>query len=114
MSQNLFPSSAATADFATRAISPRREMGAYEALWSREETWFKSLADIFRTHANAVPSDFVSNPDIENYARLALAAIHDAGFRNFGVRIHRAGEYPQSSEMPSTLSNCFTSKASGT
>jgi DNA processing protein len=95
MSQDLFLSSAATADFAARAISPKRELGAYEALWSREGIGFKSLADIFRTHADSVPSDFVSNPDIEKYSRLALAPIHDAGFTNFGVRIHGAGEYPQ-------------------
>ncbi len=95
MSEDLFSPSAAAADFADRAISPRRELGAYEALWAREGTWFKSMAEDFRTHPGAIPSDFVSQADIEKYARLALGAIRDAGIRHFGVRIHGTGEYPQ-------------------
>jgi DNA processing protein len=95
MSNDLFSESAATADFVARAVSPRRELGAYEALWAREGTWFKSLAENFRVHEGAIPSDFVSVADIEKYARLAVGAIRDAGIRHFGVRIHGAGEYPQ-------------------
>jgi len=95
MSQDLFSPSDA-ADFAQRAVSPRRELGAYEALWAREGAWFKSIAEDFRAHGGAVPSDLVSKADIEKYARLALSAIRDAGIRHFGVRIHGAGEYPQS------------------
>src|SRR5260370_1738012 len=94
MSKDLF-SQSAPADFAERAISPRRELGAYEALWAREGTWFKSIAADFRAHEGAVPSDFVSKADIEKYARRALDATRDAGIRHFGVRIHGAGEYPQ-------------------
>jgi DNA processing protein len=82
-------------DFAQRAVSPRRELGAYEALWAREGAWFKSIAESFRAHRGAVPSDFVPPADIEKYARLALGAIRDAGIQHFGVRIHGAGEYPQ-------------------
>jgi DNA processing protein len=81
--------------FAERAISPRRELGAYEALWSREGTWFESLAETFREHPGAVPSDFVSPAESEKYARLALAAIRDAGIRHFGVRVHGAADYPK-------------------
>jgi DNA processing protein len=95
MSKDLFSQSAGAANFAERAISPRRELGAYEALWARDGTWFKSIAEDFRAHAEAVPSDFVSKDDIEKYARLALGAIRDAGISHFGVRIHGAGEYPQ-------------------
>jgi DNA processing protein len=90
---DLFHRSAASG-FAERAISPKRELGAYEALWSREGTWFKSLAETFREHPGSVPSDFVSDADSEKYARLALGAIRDAGIRHFGVRVHGAGEYP--------------------
>ena len=95
MSTDLFSSSAATADFVARAISPKRELGAYEALWAREGAWFKSIAEDFRAHAGAIPSDFVSEADIEKYARLALGAIREAGIGHFGIRIHGAGEYPQ-------------------
>jgi DNA processing protein len=86
---------AASPDFADRAVSPRRELGAYEALWAREGAWFKSIAADFRAHPGTLPSDFVSEADIEKYARLALGAIRDAGIAHFGVRIHGAGEYPR-------------------
>jgi DNA processing protein len=80
--------------FAERAISPMREIGAYEALWCRQGTWFKSLADIFREHPGSVASDVVSDAEGAKYARLALAAIRAAGIKHFGVRVHGTGEYP--------------------
>jgi DNA processing protein len=86
---------AATADFESRAILPVRELGAYEALWAREGTSFKSLADAFRQHPEAVPSDFVSAREAEQYAGIALRLIRDAGIRHFGIRVHGAGEYPR-------------------
>jgi DNA processing protein len=95
MTSDLFHSTAARADVLGRSISPRRELGAYEALWAKEGTWFKSIADGFRAHEDAVPSDFASEAEIEKYARLALGAIRAAGIKHFGVRVHGAGEYPQ-------------------
>src|SRR6185437_6230522 len=95
MSEDLFSQAAATTDFADRAVSPRRELGAYEALWAKKGAWFKSIADDFRAHPGAIPSDFVPQADIEKYSRLALGAIRDAGIKHFGVRIDGAGEYPQ-------------------
>jgi DNA processing protein len=94
MTENLFTETAPV-DFAERAVSPKRELGAYEALWAREGAWFKSIAAEFRAHPGAIPSDFVSDADIEKYARLAFGAIRAAGIKHFGVRIHGAGEYPQ-------------------
>src|ERR1700722_5435466 len=85
---------AAAADFESRAVMPLREMGAYEALWAREGTSFKTLADTFREHPGSMPSDFVSPPEAERYSQMALAAIREAGIRHFGIRIHGAGEYP--------------------
>lgn len=78
-----------------RAISPQRELGAYEALWAQEGTSYKSLAQMFRQRPGAVPSDFVVPADAEKHARLALSAIKDAGIKHFGVRVHGAGEYPE-------------------
>jgi len=95
MTADLFHSEAERADLLGRAISPRRELGAYEALWAKEGTWFKSIADGFREHQDALPSDFVSEADVEKYARLALGAIRAAGIKHFGVRVHGAGEYPR-------------------
>jgi DNA processing protein len=95
MTLDLFHATAQRADQLARVISPRRELGAYEALWAREGTWFKSIAEKFREHQDAVPTDFVSDTDIEKYARLALGAIRSAGIKHFGVRVHGGGEYPQ-------------------
>lgn len=92
--KDLFSSASAT-DFAERALSPKRELGAYEALWARKGAWFKSIADMFRRHDGSIPSDFVSDADVEKYSRLALEAIRNAGIKHFGVRIHGAGQYPQ-------------------
>ena len=88
------PSPSAAASLVDRAISPSRELGAYEALWSREGTWFKSLAEMFRNHPGSLPSDFVPEAEGANHARLALGAIHAAGIRHFGVRVHGDGQYP--------------------
>jgi len=73
---------------------PRRELGAYEALWARKNTWFKSIAEDIKAHPGAAPSDFVCGADIERYARLALNVLHDAGVQHFGIRVHGAGGYP--------------------
>jgi DNA processing protein len=95
MTGSLFSPAAERTDVADRAISPKRELGAYEALWAAEGAWFKSIAELFREHPGAMPSDFVQPADIEKYARLALGAIRDAGVKHFGIRVHGAGEYPQ-------------------
>jgi DNA processing protein len=84
----------AAVDFADRAVSPVRELGAYEALWARKGAWFKSIAETFRDRPGAIPSDFVEPADIEKYSRLALGAIRAAGIKHFGIRVHGAGEYP--------------------
>src|SRR5271170_5403756 len=82
------------ADFEARAVMPARELGAYEALWAREGTTFRTIADAFRQHPGSVPSDFVSRADAEQYARIALGTIRAAHIKHFGIRVHGAGEYP--------------------
>ena len=85
---------AAAVDVESRAIVPVRELGAYEALWAREGTSFKTLAELFRAHPDSVPSDFVQPVEAEQYARMALGTIRAAGIKHFGIRVHGAGEYP--------------------
>lgn len=77
-----------------RAISPRREMGAYEALWLEEGASSKTIADKFRSQPGALPSDFVNENLAEQRARETLAVLLKGGVRDFGVRIHGTGEYP--------------------
>jgi DNA processing protein len=85
---------AAPADYQSRAVMPVRELGAYEALWTRQGASFKTLADVFRAHPGSVPSDFVPPHEAEQHARMALEIIRGAGIRDFGIRVHGAGEYP--------------------
>lgn len=75
-------------------ISPRRELGAYEALWLEKGATFKTLADRFALDAEALPSDFVPAQLAEQCAAEAMAKLKKAGVHQFGVRIHHAGDYP--------------------
>lgn len=77
-----------------RAVSPFQEMGAYEALWSEARASFKRVADKFREHPGALPSDFVSDDVAFDFARKTVDALAAAGIAHFGILIHGAGEYP--------------------
>src|SRR5216684_2367464 len=86
----------ATAPLATlRAISPVKEMGAYEALWAKADTTFASLAEKFRQLPDNLPSDFVAEYEAHYFSTIVRGMLRDAGIRQFGIRIHRAGEYPK-------------------
>lgn len=77
-----------------RAISPLVELGAYEALWLEPSASFKSLATIMRGKPSALPSDFVPRDKVLVCADEVLDKLAKAGIRDFGIRIHGAGEYP--------------------
>ncbi len=76
------------------AISPLIEMGAYEALWTRPEASFKTLAELFRSHGKSVPSDHVELAEAERHAVQVLEHFKERRIAKFGVRVHGAGEYP--------------------
>ena len=46
-------------DPGTLAVSPLKELGAYEVLWEDPKATFKSISAKFAEHPGAVPSDFV-------------------------------------------------------
>ena len=79
--------------FEDRAVSPFREMGAYEALWCKQGTTFNTLAKQFEDHPGRLPSFFVSHEKAHECAAFVAKQFEEAGIR-FGVRIHGAGEYP--------------------
>ena len=83
------------ADFEARAISPYREMGAYEVLWSDVGTTFKSLSKRFGQRPDSVPSDFVAPDDAMDCAAFVKRRLADASVSRFGIRVHGAGEYPE-------------------
>ncbi len=84
-----------TKTFEDNAISPLREIGAYEALWDEKGATFKKISEKFSAIPDALPSDFVSTSKASGYAKFVLEKFRDALVNSFGVRIHGAGEYPQ-------------------
>jgi DNA processing protein len=78
----------------TRPISPFRELGAYEALWTEPKASFRSIAELFAKRPGAVPSDFVPDADALSYAVKVRDIFFHAGIERFGVRVHGAGDYP--------------------
>ena len=83
------------AEFEARAVSPFREMGAYESLWSDRHTTFRSLSERFRLHPGSVPSDFVPREDAYACAAFVKQRLEAAEITRFGVCVHGAGEYPE-------------------
>ena len=82
-------------DFEARAVSPLRELGAYEALWADNRTSFKSLSEQFAERPGAVPSDFVSEVKAAECAEFVLRRFQEAEVHRFGVRVYGAGDYPE-------------------
>ncbi|EJF91668.1 DNA-processing protein DprA [Bartonella tamiae] len=79
---------------AYKAISPRIEMGAYEAMWLEKGASFKSIAQKFLNDKKAMPSDLVSESEAEKCAKEVIQRFYDAGINKFGIRINKAGDYP--------------------
>jgi DNA processing protein len=82
-------------DFEARAISPLRELGAYEALWDDPAASFKTLSEKFKARPGAVPSDFVPARRAEECAVFVREQFRKAHIDRYGVRVHGAGEYPE-------------------
>lgn len=81
-------------DFEARAVSPLRELGAYEALWEAPGASFKTLSERFAERPGAVPSDFVPEGKSAECADFVLKRFEQAEVKRFGVRVHGAGDYP--------------------
>jgi DNA processing protein len=71
-----------------------RELGAYESLWMQPTATFKRVATMFRENEEALPSDLVAPQEAEKMAAKVVGHLRERGVRYFGVRVHRAGEYP--------------------
>lgn len=77
-----------------RAISPLRELGAYEALWAKEGTSFESLAGLFCGSPGQLPSDLVSEREADETAAQVIALAERRGLARFEVCVHHAPDYP--------------------
>ncbi len=77
-----------------KPISPRRELGAYEALWLEPGASFKTIAEKFGRDPDALPSDFVPSTVADNCAAEVLSRLKAAGVHRFGIRVNHSGDYP--------------------
>jgi DNA processing protein len=75
-------------------ISPRRELGAYEALWLEKGATFKTIAEKFAADPTALPSDFVPPARTAECAAEVMRVLKVAGVHRFGIRVNHAGDYP--------------------
>jgi len=77
-----------------KVIAPLAELGAYEWLWLQGKASFKTLADRFAAAPDCLPSDFVDSTTALETGKRVVNLYKERGVARFGVRIHRAGEYP--------------------
>ena len=82
-------------DFESLAISPLRELGAYEAMWDNPGVTFKTISETFAARPGALPSDFVTTKQAGEYADFVRERFRAAHIDRFGVRVNGAGEYPE-------------------
>ncbi len=79
----------------TLAISPYLEMGAYEELWHRKGTTFKSLASILTLPSGRFPSQLVPQEKADASAAKTRSYLASAGVVNFGVAVNGTADYPK-------------------
>ncbi len=82
-------------EFMSHALSPLREMAAYEALWAEKGSSFKVIADKFRQAPGTVPSELVPEPRIDELTEVIKGILEKYHVENLGVRVHGSGEYPE-------------------
>lgn len=75
-------------------ISPKREMGAYEALWDEDGATQKTISEKLNKRPHTLPSDLVEPKRVEAYGKIVQSAMEKAKIEHFGVRVLGAGEYP--------------------
>lgn len=54
----------------TTIVSPFKEMAAYEAIWSKKKASFNSIAQLFAENPYSLPSNYVSEIDINKFSEL--------------------------------------------
>jgi len=76
-----------------RAISPLQEFLAYEALWDRPDSSFRSLAEELQDYPVQLASGLIDAEMIEQYKKMLLPVIKE--LPHFGIRIYGDGEFPE-------------------
>ncbi len=75
-----------------KPISPLHELLAYEALWDRPNSTFRSLSKQLHDYP-CLASSLVETQTMEQYREKLLPIIKD--LPNFGIRVYGDGEFPE-------------------
>lgn len=70
------------------------EIGAYEALWTEHNASFRTIAETFRKHHGARPSDLVPESTARELAERVVSKIRQRTAVRFDVRVRGELEYP--------------------
>ena len=76
------------------AVEPILEAGAYEELWLQDGMTSKKMADLFRGR-RILPSEIAGRAKAEANAATLLKEFKSSGIDDWGIRLHRAGNYPE-------------------
>ena len=100
-------------DLVGRAVSPFLELGAYEALWDRDNASFKTIAETFAKAPDALPSDFVDAKQAASYANDVHLRLKEAGVDHYGDAFTELLNIRAVFVTPNIRSNCSISRAGG-
>lgn len=78
------------------AMDTTLELGAYEELWTRPKTSFKTLATIFSESDDAKPSDFVPEESARETGLRVIQKLHERLGSWFGLSLQGDLDYPES------------------
>jgi len=81
--------------FLESAVSPEKEMAAYESLWCEPKASFKTIADKFREAKNVLPSQLVTPENIEKYHNILKELFDKYQIESMGIRVNGINEYPE-------------------
>lgn len=78
------------------AISPVKEMAAYEALWLRKKASFKVLADLFKQHPDNLPSEMIDNDQLINDTYKEIKHFLNLNSLTMpGIKVNGSMDYPE-------------------
>lgn len=87
-------------DIEDHAVSPFREMGAYEALWLDPKTTFKSLSQKFAQHPGSLPSCFVGRKEAHECAEFVTQRFEEAKIGRARLRRRRVSREAARCRLP--------------
>jgi DNA processing protein len=74
-------------------LSPLNELLAYEALWDRQDSTFRTLSKTLNGFPYHLVSALIEPGIVEHYKKKLLPVIQ--GLAHFGIRIYGDGEFPE-------------------